>query len=128
MTLPPIILRAQALDVLEQLHDEARRRRKTREQPQTYETMELWEREARRRFGANKLGWQWRCHHCESVFSAADYLVAGAPMSQVGHACLGRWEPRINCTYNGKLPLPANPVTVRIGGQSVRMLAFNDKE
>lgn len=124
--LPPIVLRAKGLDVLHQLHDEARKRRKTQDQPATYENMELWEREARRRFGPNKLGWKWRCHHCGTVFSAADYLVAQAPPAQVGYACLGVWEPRVACTFNGQHPLPANPITVHMGHVTARMLAFAD--
>lgn len=133
MERPPIILRAQALDVLDQLHDDVRRRRKTREQPKTYERIELWERQARRRFGPNKLAWRWRCHQCGTVFSAADYVQAGAPLEQVGVACLGRWEPRVlgpdgqRCVFNGKTPTPANPITVHtVSGHQVRMLAFAD--
>lgn len=126
--LPPIILQARGLDVLEHLHDEVRRRRKLREQPKTYDSVELWEREARRRFGADKRAWAWRCHHCGTAFSAADYLLAGAPQDQIGYACIGRWEPRVRCTFNGATPVPANPITVRIGDQTARMLAFHDKD
>lgn len=122
----PVILRPKALDVLNSLHDQVRERRKLREQPKTYASLHAWERAARRRFGHEKLGWKWRCHHCGTVFSAADYLVAGAPQDKIGFACLGAFEPRVPCNYDGSKPLPVGPIKVHVGDVTTRMLAFAD--
>ena len=122
--LPPIYLHPEPLHILNDFHDIIRRRWKTRDQPNTFESLALWEREARRRFGPNKLLWRWRCHHCNTSMSASDYLACGAPQSQIGFACIGRFTPFAGCNHDGKNSVPANPVTVHFGGNRVRMLAF----
>lgn len=125
----PIVVRPSpligAFGALNDFHNRVRLRRKLMETANEYDGIPGWEREARRRFGPNKLGWKWTCHHCLTTFSVADYILSGAPQDKIGFACLGIFEPSVHCSYNGILPLPGNPVTVLMaGGVKMRMLAF----
>jgi hypothetical protein len=126
MSGPSIILRPSPLDILDDFHNTIRKRRKLREQPKTYDCLELWECEARRRFGAEKRLWRWLCHHCKRTFSTMDYVWAGAPQSAIGVACIGAFEPLVECSYDGTKLQPGNPITVHFMGQRARMLAFAD--
>lgn len=125
----PIVVKAKPLDVLAELHNDARRRRKVREaQPRDYYGMPDWEREARRRFGPERARWRFRCHHCGTVYDAAAALVRGMPVDQVGFACIGTVEASVACNYDGTKPYPINPVTVRLpGGLTARMLMFAEE-
>ena len=125
--LPPIYLRHQRLDVLDEFHNLVRHEKKLREQPKTYERHELWEREARRRFGPDKRLWRWLCHRCKRTMSAMDYVGVGAPQSQIGFDCVTAFlADDLGCGYRGANHQPGNPITVHVAGQKARMLAFAD--
>lgn len=116
-TSEPIVLRATGLSLAQAFRDEK----------PNYDSMADWEREGRRRFGLNKLGWAWTCHHCLTSFRAADYALRGAPQAKIGFACLGAYEKSIPCNYDGTNRVPSNPITIRLpGGVTAHMLAFKD--
>lgn len=126
---PPIVLQPQALDVLHSFRNEVGNLRE-RERFPFYDSIAEWERDAKRRFGADKLRWRWECPECGWVASALDYLSAGAPQHQVGFACVGRFAPASQrptgpCNYSGADANSTNPVTVRLPGRvEIRMLRF----
>lgn len=113
----PIILRAKALDVSVKVPD-------VTGNLLHFDSIDQWQRAARRRFGADKLKWAFVCHHCGTIYSAADAVYAKMPQDQIGFSCIGPYEPSVNCTYNGRNKMPPNPVTVLVAGQTARMLSF----
>ena len=81
-----------------------------------------WRSEGERRFGADHMGWRFRCPSCQAVVTPADYKAAGAPDSAVAFSCVGRWMPEAQarigesgkgfCNYAGGGLFKLNPVTV----------------
>lgn len=111
-----------------------------------------WVAEGERRFGKNLTKWRFVCPVCGHVASAQDYKDAGAPESEVGFSCVGRWsgfnrdafglnpdsiasgklppaEGPGPCNYAGFGLINVNPVAVVTDdGQVAKTFAFADAE
>ena len=86
-------------------------------QPTIY-TYAEWKAEGTRRFGPDQSRWRFVCPVCRHVASVADYLVAGARMSQIGIACVGHWT---GGTGHMGQPVPDQPCNFAGDG----LLQFN---
>ena len=113
----PIVLRAKPLDASARFPTRDGRLRH-------FDSLGDWHAAAERLFGDERRCWAFTCHHCHTTYSAADGALAGMPVEKIGFSCIGPYDPRVGCTYNGANKLPPNPVTVTIHGQTARMLAF----
>lgn len=70
-----------------------------------YQTVDEFTAEAVKRFGPDKMKWQFVCPACGHVQSAEDYKAAGAPPNAVGFSCVGRWiEGSRGCFDDGPGP------------------------
>lgn len=125
---PPIVLTAKTLDASVKFPNEQGK-------IEHYDRIERWWAEAKRRFGADRVKWAFRCHHCKTDYTAGDARVAGMPANQVGFSCIGPYvaldrkvannHPVKRCTYDGRNKFPHNPVTIAMpGGITARMLSF----
>lgn len=100
-------------------------------------TVEEWNAEGVRRFGADQMKWRFRCPSCDNAVSAENYKAAGAPENAVAFSCVGRWMPETTatifekgkgfCNYAGGGLFPLNPITVidKDGGEH-RIFRFDE--
>jgi hypothetical protein len=86
-----------------------------------YETIEEWRAEAVRRFGADEMGWRFRCPVCGHEAAVSDWKNAGTPQDAVAFSCVGRWLAAARtifadgpgpCNYAGGGLLRLNPVLI----------------
>jgi len=85
-------------------------------------TLKKWEAEGEKRFGPNRMKWQFKCPSCGHVASAEDWKAAGAKEGEVGFSCIGRHIPKAKeafskegkgpCTYAGGGLFRLNPVRI----------------
>lgn len=84
-------------------------------------TLEEWDAEGKRRFGADQMKWRFVCPSCDHVASSEDYKNAGASSDSVAFSCVGRWleSPKEAfrgeggpCNYAGGGLFRINPVLV----------------
>lgn len=67
----------------------------------TLTTIELAEyhRQARERFGATATEWRFRCPHCSTTFSVAEFMNAGGQTPAAGQECIGNHVEGRGCNW-----------------------------
>lgn len=65
-------------------------------------THAAWIAEATRLFGADPLGWRFKCPVCKHVACVKDWKDAGASEGAVAFSCVGRWLPKAEKAFDGK--------------------------
>lgn len=71
-------------------------------------TYEEWEKEGERRFGKDKMKWQFICPVCKHVALAEDWLKAGASEDTIAFSCIGRYLNPVRDAFSGKGKGPCN--------------------
>jgi predicted RNA-binding Zn-ribbon protein involved in translation (DUF1610 family) len=98
-------------------------------------TLEQWQEEGRRRFGADQMNWRFVCPSCGHVASVRDYQAAGAKEQDVGYSCVGRFTGSTvtigntpgPCNYTGGGLFKLNPDRITLPeGRTVHCFAFAD--
>ena len=85
-------------------------------------TVEEWQAEGTKLFGADQMKWRFRCPSCDNEVTAEQYKAAKAPENAVAYSCVGRWMPETTaeifdkgkgyCNYAGGGLFGLNPITV----------------
>lgn len=93
-----------------------------------------WNAEGERRFGADRMKWQFVCPSCGHIAAVQDWKAAGAGSNCVAFSCIGRWYQNPSeafqkdggpCNYAGGGLIRLNPVTVtRKDNPDIDVFAF----
>lgn len=75
-----------------------------------------WIAEGERRFGADKMQWQFVCPVCKHVANVADWHAAGAPEGCIAFSCVGRYLPGSREAFGTKKRRPGGPCNYAGGG------------
>jgi hypothetical protein len=71
-------------------------------------TLAEWFTEGARRFGENRMKWEFVCPACGFVQSTEVYKDQGAPVSAVAFSCVGRWSGATREAFGDIGPGPCN--------------------
>ena len=98
-------------------------------------TVEEWQAEGERRFGADTKKWKFVCPSCGHVASVQDWMDVKAPNGAIAFSCVGRWmkehghiwEGKQPCNYAGGGLFRLNPVKIE-GMEDMPVFAFAEEE
>lgn len=87
-----------------------------------------WLAEGKRRFGDDPLFWRFICPGCGHVAAAKDWKDVGAPETEVGFSCVGRYLPERRDWLTGEGPGPCNYAGFGLFRIHPIKVLFNDQE
>jgi hypothetical protein len=74
----------------------------------TQMTVQDWQAEAVKRFGADPMKWRFVCPSCGHIAAVEDWKAAGAPENTVGFSCVGRFAGNPREPFGEKGAGPCN--------------------